>query len=187
MLNTFDLNLIYTVTACTLASIIVIRESIDYCLRTKAPTCEESQDQAYEVSDKAEMVFEKQEPVLDIVTKNIPEQLIEYSPAPYNHVLWPSPRPKNFVKAIIKEDPDFKQPHQRLAHDTSVDILAERACMSRKDFLRTNPLTYSERYMKGMNAIYLLKGSIDRLEYLLRSETLKQQSWRVENGKTSHY
>ena len=71
----------------------------------------------------------------------------------------------------------------RLAHVKAVDILAERAFMSRKEFLRTNPISYSQRFMKGINSLYLLKDSIDRLEYLLREETYKQELRRIENGK----
>jgi hypothetical protein len=90
----------------------------------------------------------------------------------------------NFVKAILDDEPDFKV-NGRLAHVKAVDILAERAFMTRKQFLRTNPITYSQKFMKGMNALYLLKDSIDRLEYLLRQETYKQELRRVENGKNS--
>jgi len=104
------------------------------------------------------------------------------TPVPYRHELWPSPRPVNFVKAILDEEPNFKV-SGRLAHVKAVDILAERAFMTRREFLRTNPITYSQRFMKGMNALYLLKDSIDKLEYLLRQETYKQELRRVENGK----
>jgi hypothetical protein len=104
------------------------------------------------------------------------------TPVPYKHEFWPSPRPVNFVRAILDDDPGFKV-SGRLAHVKAVDILAERAFMSRKEFLRTNPISYSQRFMKGINSLYLLKDSIDRLEYLLREETYKQELRRIENGK----
>lgn len=106
----------------------------------------------------------------------------EYSAVPYNHELWPSPRPVNFVKAIIHRDPSCK-PDGRLGHVKAVDILANRAYMSRKDFLNTNPIIYSEKYMKGINALYLLKDSIDKLEYLLTKETYKNELHRVEHWR----
>ena len=105
-----------------------------------------------------------------------------YTATPYNHALWPSPRPMNFVRAIIKTEPEFKLYAPRLTHEKAVDILAQRAYMSRKEFLRTNPLSYSERYMRGMNALYLLKDSIHILENTLRNETYRQEFRRCENG-----
>jgi hypothetical protein len=43
--------------------------------------------------------------------------------------------------------------------------------------------------MKGMNALYLLKDSIDQLEQLLREETYKQDLRRIkqERGWSSIY
>jgi hypothetical protein len=110
------------------------------------------------------------------------------TPVPYKHQFWPSPRPVNFVRAILDEEPNFKV-QGRLAHSKAVDILAERAFMSRRQFLRTNPITYSQRFMKGMNALYLLKDSIDRLENLLREETYRQDLRRIkqERGWSSIY
>jgi len=106
----------------------------------------------------------------------------DYTPAPYNHPLWPSPRPVNFVQAIVQAEPEFKVYGRRLTHANAVDILAQRAYMSRREFLRTNPLSYSDRYMRGMNALYLLKDSIDMLENTLRNESYKQELRRIENG-----
>lgn len=106
----------------------------------------------------------------------------DYTPTPYNHALWPSPRPVNFVHAIIQAEPELKLYGRRLTHANAVDILAQRAYMSRREFLRTNPLSYSDRYMKGMNALYLLKDSIDMLENTLRNESYKQELRRIENG-----
>jgi hypothetical protein len=107
-----------------------------------------------------------------------------YTPTPYNHPLWPSPRPMNFVRAIIKTEPDFKVYGSRLTHEKAVDILAQRAYMSRKEFLRINPLSYSERYMRGINALYLLKDSIHMLEDTLRNETYIQHLRRFENERS---
>jgi len=113
-----------------------------------------------------------------------PENIYDdYTPIPYNHPLWPSPRPVNFVHQIIKAEPDFKLYSHRLTHSKAVDILAQRACMTRREFLNTNPLSYSQRYMKGLNALYLLKDSIDTLEDTLRNESYKQALRRLENGR----
>ena len=114
-----------------------------------------------------------------------PDENIEedYTPIPYKHDLWPSPRPVNFVHAIIEADPQFKLSTRRLTHAKAVDILAQRAYMSRREFLKTNPLLYSEKYMKGMNALFLLKDSINRLEDTLRNESYKQDLRRIENGR----
>jgi hypothetical protein len=107
----------------------------------------------------------------------------DYTPVPYNHALWPSPRPVNFVRAIIEANPEFNPPCRRLTHMKAVDILAQRANLTRREFLRTNPLSYSERYMKGLNALYLLKDSLDTLENTLRNEAYKQELRRIENGR----
>jgi len=113
-----------------------------------------------------------------------PENLQDdYTPIPYNHALWPSPRPVNFVHAIIKAEPDFKLYSHRLTHSKAVDILAQRAYMTRREFLNTNPLSYYQRYMNGLNALYLLKDSIDTLEDTLRNESYKQALRRLENGR----
>lgn len=127
----------------------------------------------------------QQESPVDLSNHGDSLSIIQYddTPVPYKHEFWPSPRPVNFVKAILDDEPNLKV-NGRLAHVKAVDILAERASMSRKEFLRTNPITYSERYMKGMNALYLLKDSIDRLEHLLLQETYKQNLRRYENGKS---
>ena len=128
------------------------------------------------------------EPILqtELINMSNPTEVVksEYTEIPYKHELWPSPRPVNFVRAIIEEEPDCNLIyHNRLTHQAAVDILAHRANMTRTEFLKTNPLTYSERYMKGMNALYLLKGSIDRLEDLLRSET-RRQHFHLVDGRT---
>ena len=127
------------------------------------------------------------EPIMDLVNTNKPNDLVEYddTPVPYDHELWPSPRPINFVRVILEEDPSFKPNYRRLAHLNAVDILAHRADMSRREFLNTNPILYSERYMKGMNALRLLKDSIDTLENMLRKETRREDMRRIENGKNA--
>lgn len=133
-----------------------------------------------EVTSKAEP-----EPIVDLVNTSESVNLVEYddTPVPYDHELWPSPRPINFVRVILEEDPSFKPNYRRLAHLKAVDILAHRADMSRREFLNTNPILYSERYMKGMNALRLLKDSIDTLENMLRKETRREDLRRIENGK----
>jgi hypothetical protein len=127
---------------------------------------------------------------LALSTHDDPVDLVQSdtSPVPYKHEFWPSPRPVNFVKVIQNDEPNFKV-RGRLAHTKAVDILAERAFMSRREFLRTNPITYSQRFMKGMNALYLLKDSIDQLEQLLREETYRQDLRRIkeERGWSSIY
>jgi len=127
------------------------------------------------------------EPIMDLVNTNKPIDLIEYddTPVPYDHELWPSPRPMNFVRVILEEDPSFKPNYRRLAHLKAVDILAHRADMSRREFLNTNPILYSERYMKGMNALRLLKDSIDTLENMLRKEMRCEDMRSIENGKNA--
>jgi len=120
---------------------------------------------------------------LDDEQAHVDENNDDYTPVPYNHALWPSPRPMNFVQAIIQAEPELKVYGRRLTHANAVDILAQRAYMSRREFLKTNPLSYSERYMRGMNALYLLKDSIDMLEQTLRNETYNQELRRIENGR----
>ena len=135
-------------------------------------------------TDTYAITASSEKPVVDSSHHDSSIGLVKFddTPVPYRHELWPSPRPVNFVKAILDDEPNFKV-NGRLAHVKAVDILAERAFMTRREFLRTNPITYSQRFMKGMNALYLLKGSIDRLEYLLREESYKQQLRLHENGK----
>ena len=137
-------------------------------------------------SKRASAGSPEQESIMDLSNNGIPLDIVQYddTPVPYKHEFWPSPRPVNFVKAILEDEPYFKL-NGRLVHAKAVDILAERASMSRREFLKTNPLTYSQRFMKGMNALYLLKGSIDKLDHTLRMETYRQQLRRVENGKHS--
>jgi hypothetical protein len=101
---------------------------------------------------------------------------------PYKHDLWPSPRPSNFVRALIQYDPDFNPNRRRLTHATAVDILANRAFMTRKEFLKTNPIIYMEKYMKDISPNYLLKNDLERLEALLLKEAYKQQLYVIENG-----
>lgn len=140
-----------------------------------------------ETVTSTEITFPQKKSTVDSSNHDDTSRPVEFedTPVPYRHELWPSPRPVNFVKAILSEEPEFKVGNQRLAHVNAVDILAKRASMTRKEFLNTNPLLYSEKYMKGIAALYLLKGSIDRLEDMLRSETRKQQ-FHLVNGKTAY-
>jgi hypothetical protein len=106
-------------------------------------------------------------------------ELIE---VPYRHELWPSPRPSNFVRALIQHDPDFNPNRRRLNHATAVDILANRAFMTRKEFLQINPIIYMEKYMKDISVYDLLKDDLERLEQLLQKEAYTQQLYVIENG-----
>lgn len=138
-----------------------------------------------ETVTSSENTFPQKESIVD--SSNYDDSIspvkFDDTPVPYRHELWPSPRPVNFVKAILNEEPECNVGFQRLAHVNAVDILAKRASMTRREFLNTNPLIYSEKYMKGIAALYLLKGSIDRLEQMLRGDTTKQQ-FRLVNGRT---
>jgi len=108
-----------------------------------------------------------------------PPELIE---VPYRHELWPSPRPSNFVRALLNHDPDFNPNRRRLNHATAVDILANRAFMTRKEFLQMNPITYMEKFMKDISVYDLLKDDLERLEQLLQKEAYTQQLYIIENG-----
>jgi hypothetical protein len=69
------------------------------------------------------------------------------APAPkrpnYNHPLWPSPRPKNFVKAL-----GFRP----FSHEQSLKILAARAHMSVEQLLKWDSRDYANIHMKGYRA-----------------------------------
>jgi hypothetical protein len=108
-----------------------------------------------------------------------PTELVE---VPYRHELWPSPRPSNFVRALIQHDPDFNPNRRRLNHATAVDILANRAFMTRKEFLKMNPITYMDKFMKDISVYDLLKDDLERLEQLLQKEAYTQQLYVIENG-----
>jgi hypothetical protein len=193
---TSDFNVFYFVTFYTLIYCIIYT-----CIYNLGFSQAKAQVQAEANADQSRLPAADEQPVPqaeDVQRNQAPNALYEeqdeqdqpdevteedYTPTPYNHVLWPSPRPINFVRAIIEAEPEFRIYGRRLTHAKAVDILAQRAYMTRREFLRTNPLSYSERYMKGLNALYLLKDSIDTLEETLRNESYKQELRRIENGR----
>jgi hypothetical protein len=97
----------------------------------------------------------------------------------YNHELWPSPRPVNFVKALVKGD--HIQIQGRITHGKAIELLAKRADMSPDVFLNTDPITYTKIFMPSQyKAAMLLGHSIHRLEATIRRhqyiDSLRQQS-----------
>jgi hypothetical protein len=85
----------------------------------------------------------------------------------YRHEFWPSPRPVNFVKALVKAD--HVHIEGRLTHGKAIELLASRAEMKPDDFLRVDPLTYTKAFMPSQyNAAMLLGQSIQRLEDTIR-------------------
>lgn len=85
----------------------------------------------------------------------------------YRNELWPSPRPVNFVKALVKKDGMHVE--GRLTHGKAIDILSSRAGMTPEQFLHVDPITYTKVYMpRYYNAAILLGQSIQRLEDTIR-------------------
>jgi len=85
----------------------------------------------------------------------------------YRNELWPSPRPVNFVKALVKGD--HVQIEGRITHGKAIEILSNRAQMTPEQFLSTNPITYTKIFMPHQyNAAVLLGQSIQRLEDTIR-------------------
>jgi hypothetical protein len=85
----------------------------------------------------------------------------------YRHEFWPSPRPVNFVKALVKSD--HVQIEGRLSHGRAIELLASRAEMKPDEFLRVDPITYTKFFMPSQyNAAVLLGQSIQRLEDTIR-------------------
>jgi hypothetical protein len=187
--NTFYFIAFYTVIYCIIYTIIY---NIGFAHAKARVQQEQKQEQDASVpppSSVSDPVLQAQENEYGLQEELDDEQAHadennhkHYTPSHYNHTHWPSPRPVNFVQAIIQAEPEFKIYGPRLTHASAVDILAQRAYMSRREFLMTNPLSYSDRYMRGMNALYLLKDSIDMLENILRNESYKQELRRIENG-----
>ena len=184
---TSDFNVFYFVTFYTLMYCVMYR----FIYNSGIAQAQENQQKLYGSVDTLAVPSSVSEPQVEPqvephaeLQENLDDESDEdYTPTPYNHALWPSPRPVNFVRAIIDAEPEFKVHGRRLTHAKAVDILAQRAYMTRREFLNVNPLTYSERYMRGLNALYLLKGSLDTLENTLRNETYKQELRRLENGR----
>ena len=186
----------YTLMYCIIYTLIYNMGIADTKAQAKAQAQQEQDASVSAPSSVSEPVLQAQENEYGLQEELDDEQAQadeninqDYTPTPYNHALWPSPRPINFVQAIIQAEPKLKVYGRRLTHANAVDILAQRAYMSRREFLKTNPLSYSERYMRGMNALYLLKDSIHMLENTLRNESYRQELRHCENGRYSfpHY
>lgn len=100
----------------------------------------------------------------------------------YRHELWPSPRPVNFVKALVKGD--HIQIEGRISHGKAIEILASRAEMKPEQFLRVDPLTYTKMFMPHQyNAAVLLGQSIQRLEDFIRQQQNIAVSQRQRMGR----
>jgi len=85
----------------------------------------------------------------------------------YRNELWPSPRPVNFVKALVKGD--HVQIEGRITHGKAIEILSNRAQMTPEQFLSTDPITYTKIFMPHQYNVAMLIGqSIQRLEYTIR-------------------
>ena len=84
----------------------------------------------------------------------------------YCHELWPSPRPVNFVKALIKSD--HLRIKGRISHGKAIEILSSRANMDPEEFLKVNPIMYSMAFMPNQyKAAVLIGQSIQRLEDII--------------------
>jgi hypothetical protein len=77
----------------------------------------------------------------------------------YNHPLWPSPRPVNFVRHLIKNN--RVKPQGRLTHAKAIEILASYSNNTPEDFLKINHITYMKDYMPY--SPYLLGTNITQL------------------------
>jgi len=85
----------------------------------------------------------------------------------YKHEFWPSPRPVNFVKALVKGRDLHTE--GRINHAKAIEILSSRAGMKIDDFLRVDPITYIKIFMPAQyNATVLLGPSVKRIEDTLR-------------------
>jgi hypothetical protein len=101
------------------------------------------------------------------ITEPIVSSEYKRPPFDYRHEFWPSPRPVNFVKALVKSD--HVQIEGRLSHGKAIELLASRAEMKPDEFLRVDPITYTKFFMPAQyNAAMLLGQSIQRLEDTIR-------------------
>ena len=116
---------------------------------------------------------EQPEPITDVVANDETISTPGYKryATDYRHELWPSPRPVNFVKALVKGD--HVEINGRLTHGKAIEILSSRAQMTPEQFLSTNPITYTKIFMPHQyNAAILLGQSIQRLE-----DTIKRHQY----------
>jgi hypothetical protein len=103
----------------------------------------------------------------------------------YRHELWPSPRPINFVKALVKGD--HIQIEGRLTHGKAIEILSNRANMYPEQFMRVDPVTYTKKFMPHQyNAAVLLGRSIQNLEDTVRRHQKVSMNVRYSNGIISN-
>lgn len=112
---------------------------------------------------------EKPEPTPDTLVNNTPVVAPGYQrySTDYKNEFWPSPRPVNFVKALVKGD--HVHIEGRLTHGKAIEILSNRAQMPPEVFLRTDPISYTKLFMPSQyNAAVLLGQSIQRLEDTIR-------------------
>ncbi len=100
----------------------------------------------------------------------------------YNHPLWPSPRPVNFVKYLKVHHPFAIQYEGRLTHGRAIEILASRAGISIEEFMEMDPIKYVNEYMPATNARSLLKNAfIDVERYLYQQRYLLNLRNEVQN------
>jgi len=126
-----------------------------YCLDPSDQCCMSQP----EVSEPSSTVLNNDEAITTLGTKRYAYD--------YRHELWPSPRPVNFVKALVKGD--HVQIEGRITHGKAIEILSNRAQMTPEQFLSTNPITYTKVFMPHQyNAAMLLGQSIQRLEETIR-------------------
>lgn len=119
---------------------------------------------------------EQPEPAPDALVKHTPVATPGYQSysTNYKNEFWPSPRPVNFVKALVKSD--HVHIEGRLSHGKAIEILSSRAQMPPDVFLKTDPITYTKLFMPShYNAAMLLGQSIQRLE-----DTIRRQQYLTE-------
>jgi hypothetical protein len=103
---------------------------------------------------------EKSDPVMSISKHK------QYA-SDYKHELWPSPRPVNFVRALINSH--LLQIEGRITHGRAIEILSTRAQMTPEAFLKIDPITYMNAHMpRFYNTKMLLGPCIQELEYTIR-------------------
>ena len=118
--------------------------------------------------DTEQLVEQPEPPAIPTpITEPIVTSEYKRNPFDYRHEFWPSPRPVNFVKALVKSD--HVQIEGRLTHGKAIELLASRAEMKPEEFLRVDPITYTKIFMPSQyNAAVLLGQSIQRLEDTIR-------------------
>jgi len=195
MLDTLQTNVITTIgLLATFGLAYIIDRNSSYTKSTPAPMELPSSEDIHTLDDAVpeipevlpEIPEEQPEPpaveqpntTLDIYTNvgPVPTPGHKCYSSDYRHQLWPSPRPVNFVKALVKGD--HVRIEGRLTHGKAIEILARRAEMTPETFLKTDPLTYTKIFMPNqVNAAMLLGQSIQRLENTIRRYQY-EEAWR---------